>query len=240
MDVKFTDFDLRSPLLTSDYIVGYKQDASTEYRATVKTLIDTVQAVQVVPQELSFNSGNNNLSITQGNTVSLSSLVDKLEVCYFSWVPDTDFNLPTSTDYAPPFNTTQFNTNTNIFELVNSNQTSPAARVFIKEPGYYEFFQQLFTYDLKNNYDYTFKILTSPTSTGSFSLVRVTSKKRYGENNDTPDTSVETTTLIQVPTTGYYTVTMNAATFGPFTNRTYSISNNIPTMSLMIKRLRGL
>jgi hypothetical protein len=70
----FTQFDLRTPLLTSDYIVGYKADGSAEYKATVKQIVDLVQNSD--QQTLSFNEANKNLSISSGNTVSLSALVD--------------------------------------------------------------------------------------------------------------------------------------------------------------------
>lgn len=70
----FTQFDLRTPLLTSDYIVGYKEDGSAEYKATVKQIVDLVQDSNA--QTLSFNEANKNLTISSGNTVSLSALVD--------------------------------------------------------------------------------------------------------------------------------------------------------------------
>ena len=40
----FAQFDLRSPLLTSDYFVGYKSDGSEEYKATVKQIVDVASA----------------------------------------------------------------------------------------------------------------------------------------------------------------------------------------------------
>jgi hypothetical protein len=69
----FTQFDLRSPLLTSDYIVGYKADGSAEYKATVKQIVDLIQDSDA--QTLSFNEANKNLTISSGNTVSLSSFL---------------------------------------------------------------------------------------------------------------------------------------------------------------------
>ncbi len=69
----FTQFDLRAPLLTSDYIVGYKADGSAEYKATVKQVVDLVQDSDA--QTLSFSEANKNLAISSGNTVSLSAFV---------------------------------------------------------------------------------------------------------------------------------------------------------------------
>ena len=70
----FTQFDLRTPLLTSDYVVGYKADGSAEIRATVKQIVDLVQDSDA--QTLLFNEVNKNLTISSGNTVSLSAFVE--------------------------------------------------------------------------------------------------------------------------------------------------------------------
>jgi hypothetical protein len=70
----FTQFDLRTPVLTSDYIVGYKEDSSAELRTRVQDIINLVQDSDA--QTLSFNETDKNLTITNGNTVSLSALVD--------------------------------------------------------------------------------------------------------------------------------------------------------------------
>jgi hypothetical protein len=72
--INFTQFNTVSPLTSGDYIVGYKQDGSQEIRATVKQITDLVNATDA--QTLSFNESNKNLSISNGNTVSLSALVD--------------------------------------------------------------------------------------------------------------------------------------------------------------------
>jgi hypothetical protein len=70
----FTQFDLRSPVLTSDYIVGYKEDGSAEYKTTVQQIVNLVQDSDA--QTLFFNEADKNLTISNGNTVSLSALVD--------------------------------------------------------------------------------------------------------------------------------------------------------------------
>ena len=68
----FTQFDLRVPPLTSDFLVGYKADGTAEYRTTVQQIINLVGETD--SQTLSFNENNKDLSISLGNTVSLSSL----------------------------------------------------------------------------------------------------------------------------------------------------------------------
>ena len=71
--INFTQFDLRSPLLTSDYIVGYKEDGSAEFRSPVQDIVNLVQDSD--NQTLSFNEASKDLTISSGNTVSLSALV---------------------------------------------------------------------------------------------------------------------------------------------------------------------
>jgi hypothetical protein len=69
----FTQFSTTT-LTTGDYIVGYKQDGSTEIRTQVKDVVNLVQDSD--NQTLSFNESSKDLSITNGNTVSLSALTD--------------------------------------------------------------------------------------------------------------------------------------------------------------------
>ena len=40
---KFTDFDSRTPLLTGDFLVGYKNDASKEFRTQISDLIEALK-----------------------------------------------------------------------------------------------------------------------------------------------------------------------------------------------------
>jgi uncharacterized delta-60 repeat protein len=75
----FTQFDLKTPLLTSDYIVGYKTDGSAEFRATVKQVVDLVQDSD--SQTLSFNEANKQLTISKSNSVvSLSTFTSNTEL----------------------------------------------------------------------------------------------------------------------------------------------------------------
>jgi hypothetical protein len=64
----FTQFSTTT-LTTGDYIVGYKQDGSTEIRTQVGEVVNLVQDSD--NQTLDYNNGN--LSITSGNSVTLSS-----------------------------------------------------------------------------------------------------------------------------------------------------------------------
>ena len=68
----FTQFSTATPLTTGDYLVGYKQDGSVELKTTVKQIVDLIGETD--SQTLFYNVSAQSLSITSGNTVSLSSL----------------------------------------------------------------------------------------------------------------------------------------------------------------------
>lgn len=70
----FTQFSTATPLTTSDYIVGYNAAGTAELKTTVKQIVDLVGETD--SQTLSFNEATKDLSITSGNTVSLSALID--------------------------------------------------------------------------------------------------------------------------------------------------------------------
>jgi hypothetical protein len=70
----FTQFDTATPLTTSDYIVGHNAAETAEIRTRVQDILNLKSDSDA--QTLLFNEGNKNLTISSGNTVSLSSLVD--------------------------------------------------------------------------------------------------------------------------------------------------------------------
>ena len=67
-DKNFTQFDLRSPLIETDFLVGYKAGGSSELRTTVRDILDLVPTpVLNIPSELFVNT-------LQANTISTSNL----------------------------------------------------------------------------------------------------------------------------------------------------------------------
>jgi hypothetical protein len=233
MDISFLDFDVRFPLLTSDYIVGHKQDDSAEFRAPIVTLLDLTK------QNLSLNNATKTLSITQTNSVQLTGFAREIEIIGLTWTPETDINLLSGVDFAAPFEL-DYNTNNTVFDLINAGETSPATRVHIKQPGYYEFHYQLLAFDLNNNRDYIFKLSTSTGALQPLSADRVLSKKRFGQNSAMVETSVEVNALVPILESGFYTVTVNGSSYGPMTSLEYSNENGIPTATLIIKKIRDL
>jgi len=80
----FTLFSTATPLTTSDYVVGYNAAGTAEIKTQVKDIVNLVQDSDA--QALSFNNNTKNLSISNGNTVSLSALVDTLVGSYSSFI----------------------------------------------------------------------------------------------------------------------------------------------------------
>ena len=70
----FTQFNTATPLTTSDYIVGYNAAGTAEIKTQVQSIINLVGETD--SQTLTYSEGTKELSISSGNTVSLSSLSD--------------------------------------------------------------------------------------------------------------------------------------------------------------------
>lgn len=68
----FTQFNTATPLTTSDYIIGYNAAGTAEIKTQVQSILNLKNDSDA--QTLSFNEGNKNLTISSGNTVSLSAL----------------------------------------------------------------------------------------------------------------------------------------------------------------------
>lgn len=157
---------------------------------------------------------------------------------YLGWNPGSDGNLGQNTDVFPIFSSTQWNTNSNIFELVNSGSGSPVARVFVKTSGYYMIISQGYAYDFKNNTDVFLKIWESATSGGDLSIARYLNVSQYETTNTGNLNTVNGSAVFRVASPGYYTMSLLSTTTNPYALQ--SPGNNMFTMSLQITKLRGL
>ena len=159
-------------------------------------------------------------------------------VAGFSWVdPGSGGAYPTSDQYGNltngsdnyiPFNTTIFNTNTNVFELVNSGSVSgtlgdTGARLHIKVPGVYQISGQMHFFDLFGNIDFLVKISSSSTSGGVMSPITLLHDYKSAEL--TNDQLMNGTVFLDVTTAGYYTICVNPSANSPFPSAT----DNTPT-----------
>lgn len=133
----------------------------------------------------------------------------------FSWTNGSPayFNIAEAADQYLPFNTTIFNTNTDIFELVNAGSTSgtngdTGARVFFKQPGIYEIICQIHFFDLRSNIDFRVKVSSASTSAGTMSVLTLLHDARFSETST--DQLLNGTLLLNVTTPTYYTICVNA------------------------------
>ncbi len=156
----------------------------------------------------------------------------------FSWVdtgsgsnyPASDRygNLTNASDNYMPFNTTIFNNNTDVFELVNSGSVSgtlgdTGARVYIKVPGIYQISCQVHLFDLFGNIDVLVKLSSSSTSSGTMSLV--TLLHDYKSVETSADQLMNGTLLINVTDPTYYGLAVTPSANTPFPSAT----NSTPT-----------
>jgi hypothetical protein len=143
-------------------------------------------------------------------------------------------NLTNASDNYIPFNTTLFNTNTDVFELVNSGSVSgtlgnTGARVFIKQVGVYQISCQVHLFDLFNNVDVLVRLSTSSTENGTMSSV--TLLHDYKSVEISADQLMNGTLFFNVTSPGYYTICVNPSANSPFP----SDSNSTPTRIFLQK-----
>lgn len=148
----------------------------------------------------------------------------------FSWTNGSPsyFNLVNGVDNYIPFNTQIFNTNTNVFELINSGSTAGSngdqgARIHFKQAGIYEISCQVHLFDLSGNVDILVKVSTAATSGGAMSAVTLLHDYRSVETS--ADQLMNGTLMLNVTASGYYTICVNPSTNTPYP----SDSDSTPT-----------
>ncbi len=156
-----------------------------------------------------------------------------------SWNPASDQNLGQDTDVFAPYSTTDWNTDSSVFELVNAGQTgTDFARVHIKTSGYYLFSTQLYAYDLKNSTNLFFKLFSSENQTGGLGFLRYFIAKRPA-TTDTPIlTSEEHSIVIKIDNPAYYNWAFESESTNP-----YALSNpgsGMATMRLQITKIKDI
>lgn len=146
----------------------------------------------------------------------------------WSWATGAYFNLSNGNDNVIRFNTQDFNTNSGVFELINSNTAT--ARIHVKLAGYYEFISQVHLFDLYGNVDVLVKLRRGSTTSDTPTLVSLFSDFKASEL--TADQLLNSTIIVNVTSAGYYDVAVNPSANGPYPSDT----NNTPSR-LFIKRL---
>jgi hypothetical protein len=151
-------------------------------------------------------------------------------VASYSWTTNYD-NLTNGAENYARWDTEVFNSNPNIFELVNSAAAgNTGARIFLKEPGYYELISQVHLYDAFGNQDLLVKYNTSTTSGGAMTPVTLLSDDKFVET--TGDRLLNGTICFFISTPTYITLSINPSANSPFP----SSDNSTPTR-IFVKKL---
>jgi hypothetical protein len=156
----------------------------------------------------------------------------------FSWVngSPTYFNFTNGVDTYIPWNTQLFNTNTNVFELVNSGSTAgtrgdEGARIHFKQPGIYEISCQIHWFDLTGNVDFLIRVSSAATSGGTMSSFTLIHDYKSAEAAGT-DQLMNGTFVFEVTAAGFYTLCVNPSANTPFP----SDSDNTPSR-IFVKKI---
>lgn len=147
----------------------------------------------------------------------------------YSWVNGSPAyaNLTNASDNYIPFNTEIFNTNTNVFELINSGSQAgtlgdQGARIYFKQAGIYEISCQVHLFDLAGNVDILVKVSTAATASGAMSPVTLLHDAKFSELS--ADQLLNGTLMLNAAA-GYYTICVNPSANSPFP----SDGNSTPT-----------
>lgn len=89
MAKKFTDFNLQTPLLSSDYLVGYKADGSEELRTTVDQILNLAQ--ENVAEAIASYTHTNFLALTGGVLTGKLTVLDNLSASQIVYSKELDF-----------------------------------------------------------------------------------------------------------------------------------------------------
>jgi len=189
---------------------------------------DTSLSASYSDTSLSASYATTSLSASYADTSVSASYVESYTIPLVGYEWNTNyFNLTNGIDNNIPWDTEVFNTDTSVFELINSGTTN--AVVHIKQSGNYEIISQLHFFDLFGNMDFLVKIKSGPT-TGSLSTVTLLNDSKFAELS--ADQLINGTTIIRVNTPGYYTLAVNPSANAPFPSN----SDSTPT-KVFIKKI---
>jgi hypothetical protein len=151
-------------------------------------------------------------------------------VASYSWTTNYA-NLTNGAENYPRWNTEVFNSNSDIFELVNSAVAgNTGARIFLKESGYYELTSQVHLFDAFGNADFLVKYNSATTSGGAMTPGTLLSDDKFAET--TGDRLINGTICFFITTPTYITLSINPSANSPFPSN----ANSTPTR-IFIKKL---
>jgi len=171
----------------------------------------------------------NNSAETITYKVTKQTFIDT-GVASYSWTTNYA-NLTNGAENYPRWDTEVFNSNTNIFELVNSSGAgNTGARIFLKESGYYELISQVHLFDAFGNQDLLVKYNSATGSSDAMSVGTLISDEKFAEL--TGDRLINGTICFFISTPTYITLSINPSANSPFPSN----GNSTPTR-IFIKKL---
>jgi hypothetical protein len=152
-------------------------------------------------------------------------------VASYSWTTNYT-NLTNGAENYARWDTEVFNSNPNIFELVNSAAAgNTGARIFLKEPGYYELISQVHLFDAFGNQDLLVKYNSATgSSSTAMSVGSLISDEKFAES--TGDRLINGTICFFISTPTYITLSINPSANSPYP----SDANSTPTR-IFVKKL---
>ncbi len=156
----------------------------------------------------------------------------------FAWI-NSYFNIAENADHYIPFDQQLFNTDSNVFELVNAGSTSgtngdEGARIHFKKAGIYEITSQMHFYDLTADMDFLVRL--SSASGPNTAMSSITLLNDYKSIEGSNDQLMNGTILLEVTSPTYYTVCVWASDVSPAKGPYPSAADNTPTR-IFIKKL---
>ena len=129
------------------------------------------------------------------------------------------------------FDSIYYNTDTNVFELVNPGTST--ARVQIKTSGVYSFTAHVHSFDIHSNRDTFIKILSAGTSGGAMSFITLLHEDGHGEDStDNTDKIFQGTASFKLsPSFVAFQVLLKRG------NGYWSTEDNVPASRVYIERI---
>jgi hypothetical protein len=131
----------------------------------------------------------------------------------FSW-QNNYFNVAENADQYIPFDTEIFNTDSSVFELVNSGSTagsngSQGARIYFKKAGIYEITSQMHFYDITDNIDFLVKLSSAANPGDGMNFLTLINDYKSVESPS--DQLMNGTIMIEVTSPGYYGIAVTVS-----------------------------
>jgi hypothetical protein len=162
-----------------------------------------------------------------------------VQAVQLGWNPASNQTIASAAqDFFPSWSGTQWNSDTSLFQLFNANSTG--ARVLVNSTGYFNFYVQVYAFDIKLETQFNLMLFTSLTSGGTLVFDRFVSAQRPA-NTSTPANgaiTVQASTIIRVTTAQYWAAVFNSSSQSIFAQA--APGNGLDTMRFQITKLRDL